>query len=202
MLPFIQHKMRWCSGFGWCRDNFLLLPNFWGQTCCSALYFLCTSPMRIFWGSMQQCSVLGKDITVMTGDGSRWKSVSEALLPADSSKMTFVYSYLPLVCLSMFFTVFLVSLFFIFFTRDAHPKCCSCFIIMFVLCYLVHLPASYLTRRYTSLVCHSLASSVVCFPAPARYFFQEFSFVAMFPDRRNSLLRILGLNWSSCKLWI
>lgn len=70
----------------------------------------------------------------------------------------------------------------------------------FLPCYLVHLPASYLARRYVSVVWQSLISSVACSPSPASSFSMKLSFVVMFPDRRNILLEILVLNWnSSCK---
>lgn len=156
--------------------------------------------------------VLEKDITVMTGDRSREKSVRCQICYCHWPFKNDVCTFLPIttVFLFLFFFFFssysfLVSLVFSFFTGDGSlPKWPLLLLLLyyhacFLLYYLVHLPASYLGRRYVSLVWHFPISSVACFPAPARSFSQDLSFVAMCPHRCNSLLRILGLNWNSCK---
>lgn len=167
--------------------------------------------MRRFWDSVKLYSVLGKDTTVTTDDRSRKKSV-RCITPSWPFKND-LCTFLPisrlflLFCFGFFFFylfLFGITSFFLFHRRWP-PKWplfllllyyCACFLLY----YLVHLPASYLARRYVSLVWHSLIFSVACCPAVARSFFQELSFVGVFPDRCNSLLKILGLNWDSpCK---
>lgn len=86
------------------------------------------------------------------------KSLSGTLLPADLSKMVFVLSYLSLEYF-WFFSFFLFILFwfhwFFFLHRRWPPKWLLLLLLYyhawFLLCYLVHLPASYLARRYMCL---------------------------------------------------
>jgi len=62
----------------------------------------------------------------MTGDGSRKKSVSDMLLPADLSKIIFVYCYLSPESFFLFFFFFLLIPFcchyFFPFSREMAPE--------------------------------------------------------------------------------
>ena len=162
---------------------YFLFPKHWGRTLLPCFIYSLHQPPEKTLGLYENCGLcwgrtqlswlvtdLGKKVCQICYSQLTFQKLSLYIATYHQS-LSFCFFFFS--CLFLF----AVTIFFLFHGRWPLKwpllllllNCHACFL----LCYLMHLPASYLFRRYVPLVWHSSISSVACFPAPARSFFQE-----------------------------